>query len=99
MKAPSRKYRFKAVFSLIIVLNLFLGLLQLFFANSLATEGEGLRKVEVEIGNLKTENDKIKEQIVALSSLNRIENEAYKIGMTKLTSIEFIVNTEVASVR
>lgn len=94
-----RKYRFKTVFSLIIIINLFLGFLQLFFANSLATEGESLRKVEAEIETVKTENDKIKEQIVALSSLARIENEANKLSMSKLTSLEFIVTTEVASAR
>lgn len=98
MKTP-RKHKFKAVFSLIIAVNIGLVFLQLFFANNLATEGKTLKKVQVEAEKIKSENDKLKEQIVILSSLSKIEEEAVKLGMIKVSSLEFILSTEVASVQ
>lgn len=90
---------FKNIFSVFLTAIIVLSLLQIYFANHLATEGDNLKKAEIDIQDLTLENTKMREEVVALGSLSRIRQEADKLGMVRVCCLVFVNSAEVASLR
>lgn len=61
---------------------------QLIFANSLATDGDKLSKVQQEIKNLEKENMAIKAEIAKYSSLSNLSKKAKEQGFVKPQTVE-----------
>lgn len=71
----------------VIFLVVVLALAQLVISYNLATQGEKVRQLELEILELKQENFLLTEKISRAGSLSRITQEAKKLGMVRATQV------------
>ncbi|MDP3888760.1 MAG: hypothetical protein Q8Q24_01815 [bacterium] len=73
----------KNTYLIIFILVFTLALAKVLLTAKLATSGTDLAKIEVQTQQITGENRQLKEEIVSLSSLNRIASEAAKLGFNK----------------
>lgn len=66
---------------------LLLAFVKLLLANMLSLSGLRVAKLEERVSSLGEENNLIKEEIVKLSSLSRISQEAVNLGLEKPTLV------------
>ncbi len=74
----------------LVVIVAVLALLQIIFANKLATSGEVLQKMEKEAEVLKMENRRLSNQIASCSSLLELEEKAKQLGFSKNPSVVYL---------
>lgn len=63
-----------------ILVNLFLGITQIILSGNLSAGGEELYQLEKKTVSLQKEKLEIEEKIASLSSLQRVQDEATKLG-------------------
>ena len=80
----------KILLAVLIVSFLGLSILRIVAANRISTDGVALSVIQEEEAYYKTENLKIKEKILGLSSLQNISQKAKKLGFTD-SKIGFVV--------
>lgn len=76
----------KVTVKLLVVISILVGSLfvsQLVFANNLATDGQKLSNVDVEIQKLEAENTTLKVQIASVSSFVNLSKKAQELGFAK----------------
>lgn len=66
---------------------LLLAFVKLLLANVLSLSGLRVAKLEEQVSSFEKENNLIKEEIVKLSSLSRISQEAVNLGLEKPTLV------------
>jgi len=80
----NRRNSSRLVVGLLMFLVVGLALSQLLVANAYSTKGYDLRSIERELSFLRKDNLKLKNEISSYKSLRVLEQEAEKLGMTKV---------------
>ena len=96
--SPKREFKLSLTHVLsplgLVVMFSLLGLVlltgQLLIANKLATDGETLNNLERETFQINEENVLLQNQLVALGSLQRINEKAQSLGLVKVSKVEVI---------
>lgn len=70
----------KKIIFVLFFINLFLGIALVIFSGNLSADGEELYQLENKIVSLQKERLEIEEKIASLSSLQRVQDEATKLG-------------------
>lgn len=77
----------------------FLGAVQVLVANRLATQGEVIKKYEVEAAWLGEENQKVANEIVKLSSLNQIASRSGDLAFESEVAVLYLPRPVVVALK
>ncbi len=87
MKRPAR------IIGILVLTVIMLSTVKIYIANSVATSGIMLGKMEEEIGSLKLQNSIISEKLYSQSSLTQVYSKAQELGYTDKKS-DYVISSQ-----
>jgi len=91
VREKQNKFVYRTVLTVLVSVLIGLSVTRVVLANILATSGQRLSAVNQKIEILVEQNQKLENQISALGSLARIEENAQKAGFIKAENVQILV--------